>query len=602
MGCAGGGGSALIAPSSALLLPGQSLQFSEVGHSGDTDLVWLANGLVGGSASSGTIDSAGIYTAPGTVPSQSATVSIQGPSVAAVVDFFDPNHVIPGSVAATQNPLVAAYSIPVPPGALVSVQFGLDTGYGFSTSAVTAPPNGGNTTVLVAGMRASTTYHMQAVIDLSNGIKLLDADQTFTTGAIPADRIPNMTAQTTGVGAPSPGIELLSLVPPSAGNLLNGLVTDLEGNVIWYYDLPSNEFPFPIKQLPNGHMLANVAVIEGLAGNEVREVDLAGNIIQSASIGAVNNSLTGIVPVPFQLDLFHHDVAVLPNGHWILLGNYPETINNVPGIPAGTSILGDALVDWDPQSGSVAWTWSTFDHLDLTHAPFGFADWTHANAIIYSPTDGNLILSMRNQNWIIKIDYQNGAGAGDILWRFGPGGDFTLTGQEAPIDWNYGQHYPTILSPNSSGIFTLMFFDNGNFRILDSNGDVCGTPGVGPCFSSVPTFQVDEFAKSATLLWEDELLPSFSTCCGDAVLLPNGDVEYDIAADVNTPGFSHIQEATQTQSPELVWKMDIEGQLAYRGFRIPSLYPSEVWPATASSSPSRTLPAISLARSAQQLP
>jgi len=98
------------------------------------------------------------------------------------------------------------------------------------------------------------------------------------------------------------------------------------------------------------------------------------------------------------------------------------------------------------------------------------------------------------------------------------------------------------------------------------------------------------------------LLPSFSTCCGDAVLLPNGDVEYDIAADVNTPGFSHIQEATQTQSPELVWKMDIEGQLAYRGFRIPSLYPSEVWPATASSSPSRTLPAISLARSAQQLP
>jgi hypothetical protein len=200
---------------------------------------------------------------------------------------------------------------------------------------------------------------------------------------------------------------------------------------------------------------------------------------------------------------------------------------------------------------------------------------------------------MRNQDWIIKIDYRDGAGAGDILWRFGPGGDFTLPGQEAPIDWNYGQHYPTILSPNSSGVFTIMFFDNGNFRFLDANDDICGTPGQAPCFSSVPIFQIDESTKTATLQWEDDLLPAFSTCCGDALLLPNGDVEYDIAADVNTPNFSHIQEATQTLNPELIWNMDIEGQLAYRGFRIPSLYPGVVWPATApaagQSSASRAL-------------
>ncbi len=38
--------------------------------------------------------------------------------------------------------------------------------------------------------------------------------------------------------------------------------------------------------------------------------------------------------------------------------------------------------------------------------------------------DGNLIISIRHQNWLVKIDYNNGAGAGDILWHLGYQGDF----------------------------------------------------------------------------------------------------------------------------------------------------------------------------------
>lgn len=34
----------------------------------------------------------------------------------------------------------------------------------------------------------------------------------------------------------------------------------------------------------------------------------------------------------------------------------------------------------------------------LRMPPFSFEDCTHGNAIIYSPDDGNLILSMRNQD------------------------------------------------------------------------------------------------------------------------------------------------------------------------------------------------------------
>jgi hypothetical protein len=136
-----------------------------------------------------------------------------------------------------------------------------------------------------------------------------------------------------------------------------------------------------------------------------------------------------------------------------------------------------------------------------------------------------------------------------------------------------------------------MFFNDGNGRLLDSNNDVCGTPGVVGCYSSIPIFQLDESAKTATVLWEDNLSPYYSICCGDALLLPNGNAEVDIAYDQGvTPGFSDIQEVTQTQTPQLVWEMQVGGQLAYRGFRIPSLYPGQTWAADAQSTTSRAVP------------
>jgi arylsulfate sulfotransferase len=596
MGC--GISSTLITPSSVVLAPGQAFQFT-IARTGTAQPVLLVNGVPGGSPSSGTITPGGLYTAPAAASGQPITIGIRGQSSSAAVALFNPAGFTPGSVAATQNPLVAAYSIVVPAGASVQVQFGLDTSYGLSTS-VSSTPTGGEITVLVAGMRAGTTYHMQAIVDLI-GAQLLDTDHSFTTGSIPAERLPNITVQQFGAGTPSDGIELLSLDPNTGNdNLLSAVATDLQGNVIWYYDLGTSDWAFPVKPLPNGHMLVNASPTGTTGVNEIREIDLAGNIINRITLNAVNQSLIDIPS--FQISSFHHDVLALPNGHYILLGNYQETINNVPGIPVGTAMLGDALIDWDPQQSAV-WVWSAFDHLDLTHAPYGFADWTHSNAIIYSPDDGNLILSMRNQNWIIKINYQNGAGDGSVLWRLGFGGDFTLPNGQAPVEWNYGQHYPTIVSPNSAGVFSLMFFNDGNDRFMDSDDDVCGTPGVGACYSSVPVFQLDESDMTATVLWEDNLSPYFSFCCGDALLLANGDMEVDIAYDLTTtPGISDIEEVTQTPTPELVWEMQAHGQLAYRGLRIPSLYPGQVWPAAMQSNPSRALPRDSHAGGAARLP
>jgi arylsulfate sulfotransferase len=570
-GCASGGSEFFqpawfkVTPNAVILEAGQSLQFSTTPVV-DTN-TWKVNGVVGGSATSGTITSSGAYTAPLSVPSGSVSVTMTDPVSGATtgpaqVSFFSPKHFAAGTVSSSNHPQVALYTIAAPLGATVQVQFGTSTNYGLTTWA--QPASGTSTAVLVAGMRANTTYHMQATLRLASGQQVMDSDHTFTTGNLPAAMIPSITIPQAAGANTAEGVELLDRYDYFTSQLL-AFVTDLAGNVIWYYPLNKGEVPEPIKPLPNGHMLL---VVLG-ATDDVREIDLAGNILYQLTLAEINTGLTAIGN-PFQAETLHHDILKLPNGHLILLANYTQTITGQP-------VLGDALVEWDPQAQMPVWTWSTFDHIPLTHAPNGLTDWTHSNAIVYSPDDGNLVLSMRNQNWVIKINYQDGAGDGRILWHLGPDGDFTLPAGQAPIEWNYGQHYPTFVSSNSAGIFQLMFFNNGNNRFVDAGNDVCGTAQFIPCYSSVPIFELNESAQTAQVVWETNLSPHYSICCGDALVLPNGNVEYDVAYDVNTPGQAYIQEVTQEQPPQLLWQMNVQGQPLYRGFRIPSLYPGVAW-------------------------
>ena len=40
---------------------------------------------------------------------------------------------------------------------------------------------------------------------------------------------------------------------------------------------------------------------------------------------------------------------------------------------------------------------------------------------------------------------------------------------------------------------------------------------------------------------------------------------------------SRIVELSPGPNPQVVWQMDIDGVNAYRGYRIPSLYPGIAW-------------------------
>src|SRR5208282_1771132 len=341
---------------------------------------------------------------------------------------------------------------------------------------------------------------------------------------------------------------------------LLAFVTDIDGNVIWYYNPGNGSAITPMKLMDNGHFLLGVG--------DLREIDLAGNTVRSVTTDQVNQSLQAN-GYSFTISVFHHDVIVLPNGHWIALGNYTVPYTNLPGYPGVTQVLGDALIDID-LNGNVAWAWSAFDHLDVNRHPIFFPDWTHSNAIVYTP-DGNLLMSMRHQGWILKIDYANGTGGGDILWRLGYQGDFMLAGGD-DSNWFFAQHYPNLESTSGS-LMTLSVMDNGDFRV-DPGSTACSAN----CYSRATVFQVDEATSLATLLWQDS--PGIYSAWGGSIgVLGNGDIEADFCDQVNVPTepASQIMEVTQTANPQTVWQLNLTGANAYRAFRIPSLYPGVSW-------------------------
>ncbi len=494
----------------------------------------------------------------------------------------------------TVNPLVALYTLRPTRQGSIAVEFGTDTTYGRKTGSVSTVEGNGPVSILVAGMLQHTAYHMRAVMTGRNGSITYDKDHIFVTGALPPASLPTLHAVTYPGQTPQPGIELAtasnSLVNP---HYLQAYATDLAGRLIWGYtfaDRPSRATIIqPIQLLPNGNMLMvlsyasqfqlpNPIVHLGGAGRSVdliREVTLAGDPVAQMTISTLNAKLVKAGYRNMHLTDFHHDITVLPDGHMIVIASILKPYSGLIGYKKTVQVLGDVLIDLD-KNWNVAWVWNEFDHLDVNRHPIEFPDWTHTNAVLYSPNDGDLLVSMRHQDWILKIDYDHGKGSGRILWRLGHDGDFTLGAGVGPQDWFYGQHEPSYASAATSGSFSLTLMDNGYGRIA-ANGAVCGITRGVVCYTTVPILHLDEAAKVAVITFRKNFgLTHYSEWGGGTTMLANGDLEYDLCADPNGKG-SEVDEMTVGSHPQNVWSLKETGANLYRAHRIPSLYPGVQW-------------------------
>jgi arylsulfate sulfotransferase len=581
-----------LIPQSKIVFSTQTDLFIASDSLGNADLIWSATGPNADSQSA-IIGSSGTFIAPEVTQNTTFTVTVASRMDPAKSISANVTVLAPSQVTTTTNPQVALYTLTPPSGTTAFIQFGTDMSYGLMTWSQPPPTAGGPLSFFVAGMLASTLYHMRAVVVASDGTQIFDVDHTFTTQAVPNTEIPALTVITTPGATPQPGIELLDLFPlPGAPPSVTPLTAiDLSGNLLWSYPVSLSGSSADGLQgahlLPNGHFLVafdlnsssplNPTALPPGTINVLREIDLGGNTIREESLDALNASLLS-AGYNITAATFHHDVIALPNGHWIALTNTIQPCTGRPECATNPNILGDVLVDLAPQPDGTflpVWVWNSFDYLDVTRAPLGVADWTHSNAILYSPDDGNLLVSMRHQSWIIKIDYDNGQGNGNIIWRLGYQGDFALLGGTDPTDWFYAQHGPSFSSPNTTGKFLLAIMDNGNDRVFPP-GVTCGAAGSPAClYSSAIQLLIDEASKTATIV--SHYLPDeYSFWGGNAEQLTNGNIEADFNS--GAPGnLSDIFEVSPGIAPNVVWHLRTSATNAYRGFRLPSLYPGVQW-------------------------
>ena len=202
------------------------------------------------------------------------------------------------------------------------------------------------------------------------------------------------------------------------------------------------------------------------------------------------NTLQQVNFTPYGENLFQpgqgldvHNFILIADNHYITESFIIKTVTNIPSyIPhAATAPVIAPLIE-EVENGNIVWSWdasadtsfygnsvqgNVFTSTDTAQ------DYIHLNSITIDPRDNNLIISMRNQCQVIKINRQTGA----VMWRLGgKNSDFAMTSDQVFLY----QHHATLADSNK----TLLLFDDGDATLRPS--------------SRIDEFQLDEVNKVVT--------------------------------------------------------------------------------------------------------
>ena len=266
-----------------------------------------------------------------------------------------------------------------------------------------------------------------------------------------------------------------SLVPPY--EYVHALtILDRSGNVVYYKYFNNGgvtSTPVDFKIQPNGQMS-----FYSTENEKYYMMDSTFTIVDS--LEAVNGSTAD-----------PHELQILENGNYLLLAYEIVTMDlsdyyyfgashNLPG-SSEADVIAAVIQEFDPQKNLI-FEWKAAEHFDFDdvdeswlNSP-NYVDWTHANALELD-YDGNILMSCRHFNQIVKIDHNDG----HLIWRFG-GKDNEFTYDAPPEITFTGQHD---IRRNGNGNLTL--WNNGQFS----------EPQVGAALE----FEMDEENKTVHIVW-----------------------------------------------------------------------------------------------------
>lgn len=458
----------------------------------------------------------------------------------------------------TENALVALYSAPAcEAGSRMRVAFTSSSGEVHSTPSLDC--NGSRTmNVYLAGMRASTEYAVRHMIEDGQGAVSYGPELKMTTDAL---------SFTPPLSAPLRPADTSSQFGVLLQNRLfdYSVATDLDGNVIWY--IPEN-LQYLTRPLPGGYFVALIEDHEaGDSGQLFRVIDLAGQTVLETNARRVNDQLAELGQN--RITSFHHEARRLPDGKFLVLAATERFITDVQG-PGDVPVIGDMilLLSADLQ---VEWVWDAFDHLDVSRRAVlnetcvprqggcpvmriasVANDWLHGNSLAVTP-DGGILYSARHQDWVIKIDFANGTGSGDVIWRLGKDGDFQVASDD-PDPWFSHQHDASAVENGG-----VLLFDNGNTR-YESDSSI---------HSRGQVFEIDETSRVARLVFNADL-GSYSLALGSAQYMAPGRYHFNSGWMPNM-----ISQALEyDESGELVNQLEVQTP-QYRSFRMRDLYTPE---------------------------
>ncbi len=462
-------------------------------------------------------------------------------------------------VSSTAHPLVAFYSMPAcPAGRTARVRFKLPTDSAWQSTSLKSCTGSSSLNFYVAGMRASTTYQLQH--DVINGpLTTSGPVLSFKTGAIPV----NLPIGPYSIAKPfaSPNSTAYPVLLDSQINNIPYAI-DASGSLVWYLRPPGVQVAYLLRPVDGGTFLVLLNDGFTVATHLVREYDLAGNIVSETNYAAISEQLTA--HGADAITTLHHEAVRLPNGWTALIGSVEKVADQGNG---PVDVLGDQVIVVDGNF-QLKWWWNEFDHLDIrrkailgetcakgdagcptiTNPNFNVAnDWTHTNGLTLSP-DGNMLVSSRHQDWVMKVRYQGGTGDGKLLYRLGAEGDFR-TDASVPNPWFSHQHNPQV-TPDGQ----LTLFDNGNTRVGTYGGNSRGQ-----------AWYLDLTNMVAHLVTNIDL-GLFSMATGSAQLLSNGNFAFNLGYVGTT---TYNKEFTASGVLE---SQQNSNQRSYRSFRMRSLY------------------------------
>ncbi|MEK4762688.1 aryl-sulfate sulfotransferase [Viridibacillus sp. FSL E2-0187] len=269
---------------------------------------------------------------------------------------------------------------------------------------------------------------------------------------------------------------------------------DESGDIRWYSSKYNSHI---FKELKNGHILfLTKESIRSRTYSVLVEMDYMGKLYHVYDFNKANAAKEGTSKEneTKESSMVHHDAIELPNGNLLL------TVND------DSQYVEDTMIEVNRETGDIE---KVIDLKEILPLSFyenyrnnkrsdGKADWFHQNSVVYDESDDSIVISGRNQDTVMKLDYKTNK----IKWILAADENWPADYQKyvlkeiGDVKFNAGQHTATIIpdQDNNADTIDILLYDN---NVVVNRGD----KALSKKYSRAAQYRINEKDKTVEEVW-----------------------------------------------------------------------------------------------------